>query len=182
MTARNVILLGALFAASAVAGFMFYDTRQTVASNDFQFSGAAPSISTRPVFSLPDVAGNERFVTEWDGKALIVNFWATWCAPCLREIPVLIDMQDALAEQDIQIIGIAIDDPAAVRDFAAKTAFNYPILVGEQEGIDTAAAFGAEVIALPITVFTDHGGNIIDLHAGEITRDDLNTALTRLSR
>ena len=132
------------------------------------------------MFALPDLAGTERSITEWDGKALVVNFWATWCPPCLREIPMLIDANDELAARDIQIIGIAMDDPEAVREFAAANEFNYPILVGEQEAIDAAEAFGAEVVGLPLTVFTDHAGRVIEIHAGELHREELDAAIAPL--
>ncbi|MBT8131301.1 MAG: TlpA family protein disulfide reductase [Gammaproteobacteria bacterium] len=173
MNVRNAILLAALLTASAVAGYLVYDTK-SAATADRSDKAAGEALSQmRPEFSLPDVTGKLRSINEWDGKALIVNFWATWCTPCLREIPLLIEMNDELKSQGIQIIGIAVDDPELVRQFAAKTAFNYPILVGEQEALDAAEAFGADVIALPLTVVSDKTGRIIDLHAGEITRDDL---------
>ncbi len=183
MKTRRFALLGSMFAAAVAAGFLL-----RAATQDAPMAEVVPdepplsNTVMRPVFSLNDIDGNERSITEWDGKALVVNFWATWCAPCRREIPVLIEMQEELAAQDIQFIGIAIDEPAAVRQYALHTPFNYPILVGEQDGIDAAEAFGADVVALPMTVFTDHAGRVIDVHAGEITHSEIEAILKRLPR
>ena len=182
MNTPNLILLGALLASSTVAGFMFYETTRSASTAEIQSADPESQITMRPVFSLNDIDGNKRSITEWDGKALVVNFWATWCAPCRQEIPVLMSMQEELAAQNIQFIGIAIDDPESVSEYAAKEPFNYPILVGEQEGIDAAEAFGADVVALPMTIFTDYAGRIIDVHAGEISRDEINANLKRLPR
>ncbi|MDH3588639.1 MAG: TlpA family protein disulfide reductase [Gammaproteobacteria bacterium] len=183
MTTRNLILFTALLASSAVAGYMFYAARPNGAVYQGDASARQQVVgSMRPVFSLPDITGNDRSITEWDGKALVVNFWATWCPPCLREIPMLIDASDELATRDIQIIGIAMDDPDAVREFAAQNNFNYPILVGEQEAIAAAEAFGADVIGLPLTVFTDHAGRVIEIHPGELNRDELDAAIATLQQ
>ncbi|MBT8136285.1 MAG: TlpA family protein disulfide reductase [Gammaproteobacteria bacterium] len=179
MNTRNLILLAALLAASFAAGYQFYTSRpQPVGYAKVVAEKKLPA--TRPVFALPDVNGNERSITEWDGKALVVNFWATWCPPCLREIPMLIEARDELAAREIEIIGIAMDDPAAVHEFASRTSFNYPVLVGEQEAVDAAEAFGADVIALPITVFTNHAGEVIEIHAGELHREQLDAAIAKL--
>ncbi len=169
MKTQNLILYVALVAASVTGGYLYY---QAKADN----TEVKAKATLRPVFSLPDIDGTPRSITEWDGKAMVVNFWATWCAPCRREIPVLVAMHDELLADDIQIIGIAMDDPAAVAEFAKETEFNYPVLVGEQEAVDAAEGFGIEVMALPLTVFTDHDGRIIEIHAGELTQDDLVAA------
>lgn len=178
MSTANKILLFALLVAALVAGFLFY----SAGADKPPSRGASAETRMRPEFSLPDIDGTLQNVSAWDGKALIVNFWATWCKPCRREIPLLNEMHDELAARDIQILGIAIDDPAAVRDFAGQVEISYPVLVGEQQAIEVAEAFGAEVIALPLTVFTDHSGKVIDMHAGEIERPDLEAAIKRLDR
>ena len=181
MTTRNLILFAALFASSAMAGYMFYAARHNQTGYEHDASTVQHALGRmRPVFSLPDIVGNNRSITEWDGKALVVNFWATWCPPCLREIPMLVAARDELAAHDIQIIGIAMDDPGAVREFATQSSFNYPVLVGELEAIAAAEAFGADVIGLPLTVFTNHAGRVIEIHPGELNRDELDAAIAIL--
>lgn len=185
MSLPNKILLAALFVAAAVAGYLFYDASGARDANLQPAHGAAVAGAPgrmRPQFSLPDLSGTPRSITEWDGQAMIVNFWATWCPPCRREIPLLIEMRDPAAARGIQIVGIAMDTFDAVVDYAAATGFNYPVLIGEQEAVEAAEGFGAEVIGLPLTVFTGRDGRVVEIHAGEITREDLLAAIERLGQ
>ncbi len=188
MNGHNLILALALFAASAVAGYLFYEHRDgatpvridnTVAANTTPVKRVG---QMRPEFSLPDLSGSQRSITEWDGDALIVNFWATWCPPCRREIPLLMEMQEQARASGIAIIGIAIDEPDAVKRYAAETGFNYPVLIGEQEAVDAAEAFGADVVSLPLTVMTGRDGRVVEVHAGELSRTELEAAIAKLSR
>jgi thiol-disulfide isomerase/thioredoxin len=125
----------------------------------------------RPIFALNDSDDNERSISEWDGSALVVNFWATWCAPCRREIPLLNALQSEYADAGIQVIGVAVDFREDVLAFLQEIAVNYPVLIGEQEAIDAAEAFGMDFIGLPLTAFTDHKGQVVHLHLGEVHRE-----------
>ena len=106
---------------------------------------------------------------DWAGKALIVNFWATWCAPCRREIPLLKQLAADHAGENFQVIGIAVDFRDKVLAYAKEMQIDYPMLIGEQEALDAAAAFGVDALGLPFTIFTDTGGRVIALHMGELT-------------
>ncbi|MCO6439511.1 MAG: TlpA family protein disulfide reductase, partial [Nitrococcus mobilis] len=77
-----------------------------------------PEGGQRPAFTLPAMSGGKQSITEWDGKLVVLNFWATWCAPCRREIPLLIALQQQYGERGLQVLGVAIDSRAAIRDFA----------------------------------------------------------------
>jgi len=123
---------------------------------------------TRPLFTLPDLDGKPHSVTEWDGKALVVNFWATWCAPCRREIPLLNRIQKEYAPKGVEVVGIAVDFADDVKAYMKASPIGYPVLVGEQAGIDAARDFGVSALAFPFTVFTDSKGRIVTLHLGEL--------------
>ena len=125
----------------------------------------------RPVFSLEDADGKSRSITEWDGKTLVINFWATWCAPCRREIPMLKALSAARAAQDVVVIGIAVDFRDKVLPYAKEAGINYPLLIGEEDGLDAATAFGLGSIGLPCTVFVDAKGRIVTAHLGELHAD-----------
>ena len=186
MNGHNIILALALFVAAAVAGYLFHGHSQSApAVLKPPNAGANPADAVgrmRPEFSLPDLSDQVRSITEWDGNAMIVNFWATWCPPCRREIPLLIEKQEQAAALGIVIVGIAVDQADAVKRYAAETGFNYPVLIGEQEAIDAAEGFGADVVGLPLTVMTGRDGRVVELHAGEMTREDLEAAIAKLSR
>jgi thiol-disulfide isomerase/thioredoxin len=126
---------------------------------------------TLPDFTLANVAGEPQSIHTFTGKPLLINFWATWCGPCLREIPMLKAMQTARA--DIGIVGIAVDRREAVQEFAGKEAFNYPILVGQSEAWEAAAALGVDVYALPFTVFAAADGALLGVHTGELRAEHL---------
>jgi len=124
-----------------------------------------------PEFSLENLAGARQSITSWPGKPLLINFWATWCGPCLREIPMLKELQTR--RSDLQVVGIAVDKRDPVVGFAANMQFNYPILIGESGGWDAAAAFGVNVYALPFTVFTAPDGSVLGVHTGELHAEHL---------
>jgi len=122
-----------------------------------------------PEFKLADRDGTLRSLADWQGKSLIVNFWATWCAPCRREIPLLGRLQERYGPDGFQVIGIAADYRDKVLAYADQAKIGYPLLIGEQEALDAAARFGIEIVGFPFTVFSDSQGRIVVCHVGELT-------------
>lgn len=133
--------------------------------------------SQRPDFSLPDLQGETRSIAEWDGKLLVINFWATWCPPCLEEIPVFVSLQEEYRSQGLQFLGIALQDAEEVRDFVAETAMNYPVLTGYREVIKIASTLGNHMGALPYTVIVNREGVVKFIHAGPLDLDAARTTI-----
>jgi len=128
--------------------------------------------SQRPLFSLADVDGVVRSIGEWDGKLLVVNFWATWCPPCLAEIPGFIKLQSEYSDRGLQFLGIALDDVENVRRFADEQKMNYPSLQGQAEAIEIGKAYGNRYGALPFTVFISPQSKVLKTHAVVLEFDD----------
>src|SRR4029077_17590631 len=116
---------------------------------------------------------------EWGGRPLGINFWATWCDPCRREIPLLKALRREHAADGLEIVGIAIDYPDSVRKYALEHGIDYPLLVGEREGLEAAAAFGMETV-LPFSVFAEREGRVVTLKIGELHRDEAELILGRI--
>lgn len=184
--AVRALILALSLAASLAAGFGLSQLVAPAAmssqgdTDGAQKANAGAAESKRPDVSMADLDKEVRAISEWDGEVLLVNFWATWCPPCLREIPVFIDLQDELDEQGFQVIGIAIDDRKAVQDFADTMGITYPVLVGQDDGIEASKAFGNRLGALPFTAIVDRDGVIVYKHRGEMTRDDVLTQVEPL--
>jgi thiol-disulfide isomerase/thioredoxin len=130
-------------------------------------------VETLPDFTLPDLNDQPRSVTEWSGRSLIINFWATWCAPCRREMPLLQSLQDEHDEDSLQVIGVAMDNRADAQRFITETGVTYPILYGVDEAAMVAESFGDEFVGLPFTAFIVPGGEILTLLSGELDAADL---------
>ncbi len=130
--------------------------------------------------SLASLDGQELTLAEWQGKPMIVNFWATWCAPCRKEIPLLKALQDEFADEGLTIVGVAIDEMEAVKTYAEDADFNYPILVGETAGVRMASAIGVVNFYVPITAFVDRNGAVKRIHTGEVKRDDALMAINEI--
>lgn len=124
----------------------------------------------RPEFAAPDLDGQLRNIKEWDGKLILLNFWATWCPPCLKEIPDFIELQKTYGDQDFQIIGIAIDDEEAVREYVKVVGMNYPTMAVQDEGIGLARRFGNAAGVLPYTVIINRDGEISHTITGELSK------------
>ena len=126
---------------------------------------------TLPDFTLGDLAGKPTSIRSWPGKSLIVNFWATWCGPCRREIPLLRELQKQHGAEGFQIVGVAVDIREDVIKYAQEIGIDYPILIGEQDGLDAVNKFGQGSIGFPFTVFTDNQRRIVLFHLGEIRKE-----------
>jgi len=133
---------------------------------------------TRPDITLADREGRPRSLSEWNGRPQVINFWATWCAPCRREIPMLNQLAKDSAHPDVALIGIAIDFREDVLHFLAETPVDYTVLIGEQDGLDAARAFGVESLGLPFTAFVDSAGHIVTIHVGELHRPQADFILS----
>ena len=126
-----------------------------------------------PAFAYPDLEGVSRSSEEWLGQVLVLNFWATWCPPCRREMPHFIEFQQRHGEQGLQFVGIAIDSEQDVADFADGIGVNYPILLGETDAIALSQALGNRFSGLPFSAIFDRSGKLVHTRAGELTQADL---------
>ena len=119
-------------------------------------------------FELIDLNNVMTHSSKWNGQYKLINFWATWCAPCRREIPLLNNTQKQYQDMSVQIIGIAVDVLDDVIAYSEETPFEYPVLVGEEEAIAIAENANIEFIGLPFTMLVDDQNEIIKTHLGEI--------------
>jgi peroxiredoxin len=130
-----------------------------------------------PGTTRPDLDGKPRSLAEWRGKLMLVNFWASWCAPCREEMPLLDAAQKRLAAKGLQIVGIANDSASATKEFLAKTPVAYPILVDDPEHGDLSELFGNARDVLPYTVLIGRDGRILARRAGNFSESALDAWL-----
>ena len=185
----RVFLVFVATLVALMAGALFYAARipvqveaNTPAAAPAKIQAPTPiEVLTHPSFAMPDLDGTVRELSEWDGKNRILNFWATWCGPCRREIPMLKAFQDEQSGNGFQIIGIAVDYADDVSRYAEEAQFNYPILVGEEDAMVLAESSGIHFVGLPFTMFIASDGEYIGAFVGELHRSHLDTVVDVMS-
>lgn len=142
--------------------------------------GATPNtgnVAQLMAATLPDMDGKPQALAQWRGKVMVVNFWATWCPPCLKEIPEFVRMQEKFGRRGLQFVGIAIDNRDKVREFAAKFRINYPVLIGELDAIELVRVVGNDRGGLPFTVIVDRKGQLIGTELGGLNEQKLTAII-----
>ncbi|HEX4051686.1 MAG TPA: TlpA disulfide reductase family protein [Steroidobacteraceae bacterium] len=147
-------------------------------------TGAAAATSlpeTLPDVQIPDLTGQPRSLRQYLGHPLLVNFWATWCEPCRREMPLLQQLWQQHHAAGVQVLGVAVDSRSAVQQYLRATPVGYPILADEDQGSAAVARFGIEPV-LPFSVFADSQGRIVAVKLGELHRDEAEAILAHVQR
>jgi thiol-disulfide isomerase/thioredoxin len=184
---------GLIVLAAGIGGFLLYRSSQKPPSPLTSIPvPAKPAIDatapaspkkavpdTLPDITLAGVDGKPTKLSSFGGRPLMVNFWATWCAPCRREIPLLNKIREQRKGQNAEIVGVAVDFKEDVLKFVQKVPINYPLLMGEEDGLAAAEAFGMGM-AFPFSVFIDSQNRILTIKIGELHEDEANFAFDRL--
>ena len=169
---RNLLVLGGVGAAAAVAGAVAGALALQARS------GAAELLSA----SFPDLSGRPVRLSEWQGRPLVCNFWASWCEPCREELPLLDAAQRQHASIGLQIVGIAADNAVNIRQYLKTVKISYPILIGGVAGVDLMRRLGNQAGGLPFTVAVDAAGRVRQRKLGAYSAVELETGLARLLR
>jgi thiol-disulfide isomerase/thioredoxin len=123
--------------------------------------------------SVPDLTGNTQSFQQWQGKLVLVNFWATWCPPCREEIPLFLSLRKKYSAAGFEIVGISIDEVSKVMQYRDAMHIDYPLLNGQQQGMSLMASLGNRTGGLPYSVIFDRNGNVIDLKSGAYKQQEL---------
>jgi thiol-disulfide isomerase/thioredoxin len=170
------VLYAVMLLCCVIIGMRVYLGISTNDDADAIASGAVSSTAipaSLPEFTLNDMWGEPHSITEWSGEPLLINFWATWCAPCRREMPLLQALHSS--QDELQVLGIAIDRQTDVQTYMAEAGINYPTLVGEQDAMQVSEMFGLEGLGLPFTILVTANGEILTVFIGEIEAAELET-------
>jgi thiol-disulfide isomerase/thioredoxin len=169
----QALLITVLAVVCATAGFLFYQWR---AGDDSRTNPAATGQMLMAAH-LIGLDGKAHPLEQWRGKVLVVNFWATWCAPCREEIPGFVKFQGQYGTHGVQIVGIAIDTAERVAPYIQEIGINYPILVGGIEMMDFARQIGNRAGVLPFTVVIDRHGEVVTTLVGIVRPEKLANVL-----
>jgi thiol-disulfide isomerase/thioredoxin len=167
---REVLILGGVGAAAAVAGAL-------AGVFALQSRSGAAELLAAP---FTDLDGRTRRLLEWQGRALLCNFWATWCAPCREEVPMLVAAKQQGLPPGVEIVGIGIDSAANIREFSLTFKINYPLLVGHATTVDVLRGLGNPGGGLPYTVALDRSGAVAERRLGALKEAELRQVLARL--
>ena len=192
MTNLKILLL--LIVVAVIAGIAGYATRLSTnpdiqseasveqTSNERVSTGEPQLTQSKPLWywEFTDLAGKQRLLSEWQGPFLVVNFWATWCPPCLKEIPAFVELQNRFGEDQVQFLGIAYDYLDEVQKFLEKTPVNYPVLLGGDDVAIFMRELGNKIGGLPFTAVIDQDGKVVASHQGEWHQEDAAGALQAL--
>jgi thiol-disulfide isomerase/thioredoxin len=169
---REVLILGAIGAAAAVAGGL-------VGALALQAQSGAADLLDAP---FRDLSGAKRSLREWRGRVLVCNFWATGCAPCREEIPMLVAVREVFASKGVEIVGIGIDHATKVGEFAKTYGITYPVLIAEADAVELMRRLGNVLGGLPYTVVLDRVGAVAHRQLGALTRAEVEGVLKGLLR
>ena len=173
MSVRFAIATIVVAAAAGIAGFYGYQRLYAEKPERIE-----PPARPAPEIILKDLDGHSHRLSEFRGKLLLVNFWATWCGPCLKEMPLLVGAQNEYGKLGFQVIGPALDEVDAVRAMAKKIGINYPIMVGDEDITDAMDALGDELGALPFSVLIARDGRILTRVTGGLTQEKLTKLIS----
>jgi thiol-disulfide isomerase/thioredoxin len=185
MTTGKVVLVtmlaGAISIGIAIFGQQFLDEGKGLklplrSPRD----AGADGLDALPAFRLPDISGQEIASDRWAGKVLVLNFWATWCPPCLRELPMFDELLRTHSNAGLQVVGIAIDKKEDVERFLAENPVGYPILLGNTDAVEMSRRLGNRLQGLPYTLIFDRRGKRVYGQIGEVTRASLSERLEPL--
>jgi len=171
---RELLILGGAGLAAAAAGF--------VAGPALLRLGGSPADDALAQAAFPDLDGKLRRLAEWRGRVVVCNFWATWCAPCREEIPLLLAARQKYASSGIEIVGIAIDNGVKVREFSSSFNISYPVLLAEADGLDLMRQLGNSGGGLPYTVIADQKGALVHRKLGALKQPELDGLLEPLAK
>ncbi|MEO6917966.1 MAG: TlpA disulfide reductase family protein [Collimonas sp.] len=171
---RNILIFVPIAILFCVIGVYFGVQRHTPVP--------AESAAVAALFAqeMPDAAGKSSSLSQWKGKPLVVNFWATWCAPCVEEMPELNALQTEIAAKNIQVIGIGIDSADNIAKFAEKYKISYPLYVAGSGATALLRQFGNQAGGLPFTVLIGRDGEVKKMYLGSIKFDELHKDLSLL--
>src|SRR5688572_4616107 len=171
---KNIAFFGAVAVLFAALG-VFLGHWQT------QPQPAQPSaVSHLLSQSMEDARGQTQSLAQWKGKVLVVNFWAPWCAPCVDEMPELSALQAEIAPTQAQILGIGIDSPANIAEFATRYTIGYPLYIGGMNAIALSRQFGNQAGGLPFTVLIGRDGQVKKTYLGRLKIEELRKDLLTL--
>jgi thiol-disulfide isomerase/thioredoxin len=166
---RTTWVLGVV-AAFALAAGAYFGLRQE----------APADAATLLALSLPDAAGKEQSIGQWRGKVVVVNFWATWCEPCRKEMPEFMRAQTEFGPRGLQFVGIAVDQADKVDRFAKDLGLNDPTLIGGYGAVELSKTLGNRIAALPFTIIVDRQGRVAHTQLGPLKPDQLRSIVSKL--
>lgn len=133
-----------------------------------------------PDFTLLDLNGKPQSISQWRGKILILNFWATWCPPCREEIPEFMRLQNELGINGLQFVGVAIDEIKDVTQFATSIGINYPMLIGNDNALQLSEQLGNRLQGLPFSVIFNREGHVVYKGVGSLSTTTIHTNIDSL--
>ena len=173
---RRRALLAVTGVAAAVAGGVVA-WRAANAPADAAIQNVRTTLAAR---SFNDAEGRPQPFAQWNDRVLVLNFWATWCAPCVEEMPDLQRMRDKHRARGLEVVGIGIDSPSNIRDFRAKLDLKFPLLAAGAGGSDLGKALGNEKGVLPFTVIVDRAGQLRHRKIGRVSPAELEAWISPL--
>ena len=171
MNRRQWIMIGGISLLALLAGVF--------SSQWISQTGLASDPSIKAFFANPwqTSDGKSANSENWRQKVLVVNFWASWCPPCVEEMPTLDKLQQEFLKQNVLFVGIGIDSPSNIREFLEKTSVSYPIVIGGLEGSNISKQMGNAQGALPYTVIVNTQGKATSSKLGKISEEELRSAI-----
>ena len=171
MNRRQLIIIVAISLLALLGGVL---TSQWIYKTGLASDPAVKAFFANP-WQTPD--GKTVNTQDWQGKVLVVNFWASWCPPCVEEMPALDKLQQEFLQQNVLFVGIGIDSPSNIREFLSKTPVSYPIVIGGLEGSNISKQLGNSQGALPYTIIINAKGKATYRKLGKISEDDIRSAI-----
>ena len=168
---HNSLLIGLLLLVSISLGLLYF----------FQGEPTKNQV-TAPLFAatFPDETGKIQALKQYTDKIIVLNFWATWCEPCREEMPELSQLHDAYKDQNLVVLGVAVDDMAAISEFNKETKVSYPLFAADMQGMEIASGLGNDKSVLPYTVIIKADGSVAKTYFGRVTKPLLEETLIHL--